>query len=200
MRKEERVMSSIHNETFYDWYREMTSSYKGERRWINMIGLDTVFRKMGRLRVPHENLREVISSYFSLGLEENVAIVIITKKNMICGASTNNSVILAKSKIHPDIAIFGVPSTSLNIDMGKMVVQNIVTSVLWELKDDKEDSPKLFDADSINSIVYDKQVSHYTSEILCSFGRGSKPDYMDIMKAFSDMKHLTMALHKHLDR
>lgn len=193
-------MSSIHNETFYDWYREMASSYKGERRWINMIALDTVFMKMGRLRVPHENLREVLNSYFSLGLEENVAAVIITKKSMIYGVNTNNSVILAKSKIHPDIALFGVPSTKLGEDMGKVVVKNIVTGTLWELKDDKNDSQKLFDADSIGSIIYDKQVSHYTSEILCSFGRGSKPDYMDIMKAFSDMKHLTMALHKHLDR
>lgn len=193
-------MSSIHNETFYDWYQEMTSSYKGERRWVNVIALDTVFMKMGRLRVPHENLRDVLSSYFSLGLEENAAVVIVTKKNMICGVNTNNSVILAKSKIHPDVALFGVPAVRLDNEMGQMVVKNIVTSILWDLKDNKENSPKLFDADAITSIVYDKRVSHYTSEILCSFGRGSKPDYMDIMKAFSDIKHLSMALHKHLDR
>lgn len=193
-------MSSIHNETFYDWYQEMTSSYRGERRWVNMIALDTVFMKMGRLRVPHENLRDVLNSYFSLGLEENVAAVIITKKSIIYGVNTNNSMILAKSKIHPDIALFGVPSAKLGEDMGKVVAKNIVTSTLWELKDDKANSPKLFDADSIGSIIYDKQISHYTSEILCSFGRGSKPDYVDIMKAFSDIKHLSMALHRHLDR
>ena len=192
-------MSSVHHDTFENWYKEASAKYEGGKGWINVIALDTLFMKIGKLRVPHEHLKRTLTEYFSLGFDENVSALIVTKRAMVCGVSTNNSVILAKNKNHEEISLFGAPSIKLDEDMGHIIIKNLITSTLWDLKDDNENGPKVFDADTIGSIIYDKSVTHYTREILCSIGRGGTPEYIDIMKYFSDLKHLTMSLRKYLD-